>query len=120
MPLFTSQNFTGATSYPNALAGTGVDFLPVAATLSVYAVADKGTAGDIDTMEMRVYAGTNPMLPVPAGYVIPAPRTAGSGPDIPDNVIVSQLPIPAASRIVMNLTAAAATDAIRVKTYVQP
>lgn len=120
MPLNLSQQFTGQTSYPSIYTGSGAQFLSVASVLSIYAVMDAGTAGDTATMALTLNQGGQTQQPIPPGYVIGVAQTVGGNPRVPDDVILSQYAVPGNSQLMGSLTASAATDKIRVKTYITP
>ncbi len=120
MPLNLSQRFTGVTSVANAYTGTAAAFLPAASVLSLYATMDAGVAGDVASLGLTLSQGGSAQVPIPAGYNIPAAQGAGEGPRIPDDAVLAQFGVPAASALVLSLAMTAATDVVRLKTFITP
>jgi hypothetical protein len=87
----------------NVLAGTAIEYVGAASTLTVYGSVD--TAGD--TFSLSGATGVAPPSNyVPAGALIPAASTAGAVKTNED--FIGQFPIPANTRLVLSVTAAAA------------
>jgi len=121
MPLNLSQRFTGAAlTSANIFTNTALSFLGIASVLSIYAVMDPGVAGDIASFSLTLNQGGATQQPIPPGYNVPAAQTLASGPRVPEDVVLSQYGIPQNSQLVAPLTWTAATDVIRVKTFVTP
>lgn len=120
MPLNLSQRFTGAVSVANIYNNTALSFLGIASVLSIYAVMDPTTAGDIASLSLTLNQGGSTQQPIPPGYNIPAAQTTASGPRIPEDVVLAQYPIPANSQLVGPLTQTATNDVIRIKSFVTP
>jgi len=120
MPLNLSQRFTGVTAVANSYAGSPAAFLPARSVMSIYATKDEGVAGDVDTMSLTLNQGGSTQQPIPTGYVIGTAETAGQGPNVPDDVVLAQYGVPEMTSLTLALVIQAATDVVRIKTFITP
>jgi len=120
MPLNLSQRFTGVTAVANAYSGTPIAFLPARSVMSIYATKDEGVAGDVDSMSLTLNQGGATQQPIPPGYAIPTAQTTGLGPLVPDDVVLAQYGVPEMTSLILALVIQAATDVVRVKTFITP
>lgn len=95
----------GATT--NVALGTLLEFQGVPAVLNLWATSDAAAATP-ETVQLLVNIGATQIVPIAAATPVNIAATAGLGPKLDEDQIGANIPLPAGSRVQLNVTNPAA------------